>query len=98
MLLCALLHPFRCTNTRAQKALIWSEKAKRALSTEEILSLSPLYVCTVPFMYTVRQIQELRGFSRLNWGVRLRRNFQLAHLHYSTQRSVCLTNQKFVIA
>ena len=34
----APLHPFRCTNARANRALLWSEKAKRALSTEEILS------------------------------------------------------------
>ena len=34
----ARLYPFRCTNARAHGALLWSEKAKRALSTEEILS------------------------------------------------------------
>ena len=34
----APLHPFRCANARAHRALLWSEKAKRALSTEEILS------------------------------------------------------------
>ena len=32
------LHPSRCANARAHRALLWSEKAKRALSTEEILS------------------------------------------------------------
>ena len=34
----APLQPFGCTNARAHRALLWSEKAKRALSTEEILS------------------------------------------------------------
>ena len=32
------LHPFRCINARAHRALLLLEKAKRALSTEEILS------------------------------------------------------------
>ncbi len=34
----AALHPFQCTNARAHRALLWSEKAKRTLSTEEVLS------------------------------------------------------------
>ena len=34
----APLHPFGCTNARVHRALLWSEKTKRALSTEEILS------------------------------------------------------------
>lgn len=34
----APLHPFGCANARAHRALLWSEKTKRALSTEEILS------------------------------------------------------------
>ena len=32
------LHPFGCTNARAHRALLWSEKTKRALSAKEILS------------------------------------------------------------
>ena len=35
----AQLHPFGCTNVRAHKALLWSEKTKRALSTEILSSL-----------------------------------------------------------
>ena len=41
---------------------------------------------------SLRQQQELRKFSRLNWGggpSKLRRNFQVTHLYHSTQRSVC---------
>ena len=34
----APLHPFGCTNARAHRALLWSEKTKRTLSMEEILS------------------------------------------------------------
>ena len=30
--------------------------------------------------------------------IKLRHDFQVTHLHHSTQRSVCYTNQKFVIA
>ena len=33
-------NPFGCANARAHRALLWSEKARRALPTEKILSTS----------------------------------------------------------